>query len=532
MSGFGVKSRVSIGLRTGLGVAIALVIAFLAVDLARWRYFRVDLSLSGRNTLDQSVIDIIDQLPEPVVVDVFLRPLRYPYDGISAQIAGRTLEVLRVAQESRRNQIDLRVHDPNDIETQQQRQRELGIEGVNLVVFSNESGTRKSVQTLYGDVAVVDWGNPTRELYEYLSQQGIQGTVNPNTWRPNEFKPAQVASNRAEEVLAEALLKVSSATAPRVYFSTGQGEPSIDGELPADLARLRMTLESDGFEVEAWDPARTPELPDDCAVLAIIGATQSFPDGTLDRIREFVTGGGRVLGAPALTDVEQGLEGGVAAYLMGYGMVAESGIVCEPLIGNGGERIYNSPNCATFMVGETGLSASHPLTEPLRRRSRRLRFHLTNAFRRGGLATAGQLLDIVTSTPDAWQDLAVRGQYDYSFDHRTETRDRRRLAMVAQLASGTPGADGEIQQGRVIGIASSLFPSNQLMDVNRDFLLNAFNWMTAREHRVRVSPLPASMTTLDLARSSALPKLSWTLYLLLPGLCVAVGAVLAWRRRN
>ena len=532
MSGFGVKSRVAIGSRTAIGVVVAVGIAFLAVDLGRWKYFRLDLSLSGRNTLDETVIDIIDQLPEKVIVDVFFRPLRPPYDGISGEVFARTEEVLRVAQQSRRNKLELRFHDPNDIDGARQRQLELAVEGVNLIVFSNESGTRKSVQMVFGDIAVVDWGNPTVALYELLSRQGILNTVNPNTWRPNEYIPARVSSNRAEEVLAQSLLKVSSASAPRIYFSTGQGEPSIEGSLSEDMSRLRATLEGDGFEVETWNPDRTPEIPDDCDVLALVGPTQPFPEGTIERVREFVRVGGRLVGAPALVELEQGIEGGVAALLKGYGMVVEPGVVCEPLMGLGGQQIWDSPQCSSFDVGESGLSASHPATEPLRRRGRRLRFAHAAAFRRGGLGTGGQLLDIVTSSPDAWQDLPTRGHYDYAFDRRSEKRRRQRLVMVAQLSPVGAGGEGPVESGRVLGIGSSTFLSDDLINVNRDFLLNAFNWMTEREHRVRVSPLPVAISRIDLERGSALPKLGWMLYVVLPGLCISVGGILAWRRRN
>jgi hypothetical protein len=491
------------------------------------------------------VLDVIEQLPEPVTVDVFFRPLLAPYDAVSWAVFDHLREVLSVAEQSHRTQLDVRVHSASDLEAAGARQKELGVEGVNLVVFSNQSRTRKSVQSLFGDLAVVDWGHPTRAGYDYLAQQGLIGVVDPATWRPDNPTPARLSSFRGVEVLAEALLKVSSERSPRIYFSSGQGEPALEGSLVTDLSRLAAVLENDGFEVEAWVPAEEPGVPADADVLALVGATQPYPEETLEAVRAYVAGGGRVIAAPALEEVERRVEGSVSSFLSGYGMIPEPGVVCEPLRSGAGDLVDGTPRCAQLVVSGGGLSASHPRTEPLRRRNRRLYFSLTPPFRRGGLTGGGVLLDLVSSSGESWVDVPTRpGQYDFSLDYRSETRGRQRLGMLAELPAGlrtveaTEGAEGEgdqrrtVQKGRVLGIASAGFFSNGQIDFNRDFLLNALNWLTAREYRLRVSPLSKRASRLDLARSSALPTLTWTLYLGLPGACMAVGLFLAWRRRS
>jgi hypothetical protein len=293
-------------------------------------------------------------------------------------------------------------------------------------------------------------------------------------------------------------------------------------------------LRGDGFTVDTWNPAQQPEVPDDCAVLALIGPTQPFPPETNDVVRAWVGSGGRVIAAPSLAEVERRSQGGVVDLLTSFGMITEPGIVCEPLQSGSGGKVDGFDRCATLLIGEGGLSASHPLTEPLRRRGRRLFFALSPAFQRGGLASGKVLLDLVTTSPDAWLDLpSPEGDYDYAFDYRREgRRERKRLCMLAELS--TPASvDGPApRKGRVLGIASAGFLSDGQLDVNRDFLVSAFNWMSDREQRVGVSPLPRGSSQLDLARSSALPVLSWSLYLGMPGTCVLVGVFLAWRRRS
>ena len=505
----------------------------LAIDLSDWRYKRFDLSLSGRNTLDAEVVELIEQLPEPVVVDVFHRVLEPPYDRVSIEVAERLYEILRVAMETRRDKLEVRFHDTADVGKTKARQDELGVSGVNFVLFSNESGTRKARQELFGDVAVIDWGNPTSEGLEILAAERIQGLSNPDPRRP--YVPARLASFRGEEVLATSLLKVSSASSPRIYFATGQGEPSLDGSDSKDLTGLVRALEEDDFEVHTWNPLEEPEIPDDCAVLALIGATQPFPEGTLDRIRAWVSGGGRLFAAPSMFEVESNTADGIVDLLHGYGMIVERGMVCVPIPTAGG-LMEGYPECAQILISDEGLSPTGRITGPLRERARRILFQNTAGFRSGGGVASGgmQVYPLVTvPSDDAWVDRPLEnGSYDFRRVRGEWTGGKVSLVKRANVSTGTPLVDGEVQQGIVLGVASAFFPANGLIEFNRDFLLNAFNVLAERDYRVRVTPLPRPDSTVDLSRAHVLPVLSWSLYLGLPGLSILVGLVIALRRRG
>jgi hypothetical protein len=230
--------------------------------------------------------------------------------------------------------------------------------------------------------------------------------------------------------------------------------------------------------------------------------------------------------------VERGLSGGIVDLLSGYGMVAERGIVCEAIVGPSGERIDGDPRCSFLQIDEGGLSASHPITEVLRERGRRVQFLGSPAFRRGE-AEGMFVIDLVSSGPDSWRDLPLAdGSYDFRLDPRAEERARTRLAMFAEAIVGVEQPDGAVEKGRVLGLASAGFFTNEAMGVNRDFALNAFNALVQREYRVRVTPLAHAESRLDLARSSALPILTYALYLGFPGLCLGIALFVAWARRD
>jgi len=522
--------RFSFGLQATLAALLAGGAALLAVDVADWRYVRVDLSLTGRNSLDPALLDLVDKLPEPVVVDVFLRPLSGPYRDVSLRARQRTLDLLSVAASSRRGRFDVRLHEPSDFEATRERQRELGVEGENMVVVS--CGQRHTELALFGELCVIDWGNPSEDNVRYLLGQGIQ-PVDPRTWNPDPraFRPADLREFRGEEALAQALLKVSSGNAPHVYFVEGHGEPALEGTQETELGRLRSALVRDGFQVGTWDPLKSPTVPADCAVLALIGPKQPYAERTRETIRAWAEGGGRVLAAPDVSELEPDRDGGVSAVLRDFGMIVLRGIVCLPVTGATGERVEGDPYCSLLVIDENLLTASHPLTEPLRRRGRRVQFRSTPAFE---FEADKGVLPLVQTPPEAWRDLFdARGQLDYRCNVAAgEGRERMRLAAARDLRATKDTATGAVRQGRVVGVASALFFANLDFNANRDFILNAFNWLAEREYRMAVTPLDRSTSFLDLERGNAKPVLVYSLWLGLPALSALIGGIVFLRRRS
>jgi len=519
-------TRTGIGARAVLAAVLAVGAAALAVDLADWRYVRLDLTSKGSNTLDPAVVDVIDQLPQPVVIDAFLRPLVRPYDGLYAQAEGRVLELLTILRNTRRQSITVNVHDPRDFERTQERLRELGTDGTNKLVFS--CGERRDELELFGELCTVDWGNPSEELARYLTGQGIPGVVDPRSWQPGRaFRGATLQEFHGEELLLQALLKVSSGHAPKVYFAKGHGEPPLEGGDATDHSRLRAALVGDGFEVAEWDPLKAPAVPSDCDVLALIGAKQPYQAATRQAVQEWAEAGGRLVLAPHIDELQEKRAGGIVDLLAGFGIATRPGIVCQPLVQYTGEKYDGSQQCAWLVIDERGLQPGHQLTEPLRARGRRVQFTLTPSFEGGYQTDSGLVLPLVTSAPDSWRDLEP---YDFRFNPaKGEQRDRYTLVTVKQLRT-QKADDGSVRQGRVLAVASAFFFDNDSIDVNRDFVLNAFNWLGEREYRIAVSPLEKSESYLDFERSSAKPILTYLLYLLVPGLSAAIGLVLLWRR--
>jgi hypothetical protein len=95
-----------------------------------------------------------------------------------------------------------------------------------------------------------------------------------------------------------------------------------------------------------------------------------------------------------------------------------------------------------------------------------------------------------------------------------------------------PPASGERPEARVVALGSADALANHLFSSNRDFAVNALDWLAAREYRVRVAPRTAESRRLDLSQPEGLARVNFVAVLLLPGACLALGLFTAWRRRR
>jgi hypothetical protein len=516
--------RAGLGAGVVLALALALAAGALATELSDWWYWRVDLSERGRNSVDRATLERIDNLADELVVHTFLRPLASPYDGVSSQALRRVTDYLHVVQSARRGKLSVVHHDLSDLEAVQEVQRSLGSEGENLVVV--EYRGRRARFGVFGEAVSVDWGNPTLDAVSYLTERGIPNVIDPRTWnpRPGAYQPARLLEASVESVFAAAVARVASEDSPRVVFSTGHGEPAIDGTTAGSLSALSRELAADGFQVGTWDPA-SGGVPADCAVLAVLGPRQALASGALERIRAYLDRGGRVV-ASASEEEPAALD----ELLRPYGLGLVPGVVCEAVRDESGSLVEGVPQCAVLSIGGRGLAEGHPVSDLLRRNGLRLVLSHSAALERGAEPGGGQILDLVHTSPEAWRDLRMppAGTLNYALDQELGERvgPATLIALVERRATADVGAV------RLLAAGSTGFLVDQNFAKNRAFLRAAFNWMAEREERVDVAPVAEDRTVLDVARGRGLGLVSALLIGVLPASALVTGLCVAWRRRR
>lgn len=525
----GAWTRLGLGLQVGLSALLAVGVAVLLTWLAERPgiRLRLDLTEAGENTLDETTRGLLERLPEgeTIEIDAFLRPLPEPLHDLSIEAIDRTLRLLMLLDQYRSGLVRVRVHDlfrhPAGDPDIQARLRELGYFQLTDPMIVVTRGERHVPLRLIGDLAEFDIGSP-----------GGRG-------RP--YVPPRLVAFHAEEALVRALLKVTQDARPRVLFSNGHGERALYGDADNELGRLHSALVEDGFRVAWWTPEEDGPVPEDCSVLAIIGPTEPFSERQSGWIRQFVEAGGRLILAPPSPHPDgreaQG-PGTVASLLESFGLKLGRGIVCTPVPGVGGRPTDGEPECAFLTITAGEMSATHPITEPLRRGDRRARTLVCRPLERGRPPQGGVLLELLASSEITWLDQASEEHpYDLVWQKEDEPRGPFALAMVSVFPP-RPGerapkvVEGERPEARVVAFGTADFFRNDLLDTNRDLLLNTFNWAASREFRVTVSRRNPEARRLDLSDPEVVSRLQLVALWLVPGLFLALGALTFWSRRR
>ena len=143
-----------------------------------------------------------------------------------------------------------------------------------------------------------------------------------------------------EQKLTNAILDVTIAQKPQIYFLTGHGEYGIDSSLP--MEQLKIYIENDVNDVNSLD-LLTSDMPETCDVLVIANPTSDFTDLETEKIQNYINNGGNImwLQDPYAFNTNQGELTNVNKILSQFGISFSNGVVCEQSTDN---MLVNSPD--------------------------------------------------------------------------------------------------------------------------------------------------------------------------------------------
>ena len=143
-----------------------------------------------------------------------------------------------------------------------------------------------------------------------------------------------------EQKLTNAILDVTIAQKPQIYFLTGHGEYGIDSSLP--MEQLKVYIENDVNDVNSLD-LLTSDMPETCDVLVIANPTSDFTDLETEKIQNYINNGGHImwLQDPYAFNTNQGELTNVNKILSQFGISFSNGVVCEQSSDN---MLVNSPD--------------------------------------------------------------------------------------------------------------------------------------------------------------------------------------------
>lgn len=475
--------------RGTLSAAVLLLAALLVmVNYFGWKYFkRFDWTAGELYTLSEKSRNVLRELKRDVEFIVFLSPEQQ-------EIYQPTTELLdRYRAASPR--VKVRVVDAakNPLEAQQLVQK-YGVTTTGVVVASGN------------DRRVID----SNELAE-LDFRSFQTTGAP-----------QMTGYKGEQLFTSAILQISEGRKPRILFTTGHGERSLDDQSGRGLAGAQQILGPDNFEVSEWASLGKGAVPPDTDLLVLAGPASSFVQPELDAFAAYLNNGGRML---VLLDPTLGRTAGAGlvntaleGWLARYGVKVGNDIVVDP------------SNPLPFFGPETIFTTNyeeHPITRALAEGNLPVLMSVVRSVGWGS-APGVKVGSLLRTTPEGWGETNLAALERTSRDPQ-DLAGPVSLAVVAESGATAPGK----RPMRLVVFGDSDFASNQLLQANEANIVlfsNALNWLVEREALLGIPPKKTEQVKLTLTDDEYR-----TVYLLaaaLPLLAVVLGAGVFMRRRR
>ena len=476
---------------SGAGILLAIAI-FLGVNYLAFRHWkRFDWTHTQIYSLSQTTDKILDGLKKPVQVTVFMT-------ATSSRLFPDVKELLSRYQ-AQSSKIEVEYLDPRRNPARAQALvQEAGVKE-NTIVF--RCGDRKKYVE-EDKLADLDYSGMT------------MGGGAPS-----------VKAFKGEEAFTSAILSVTEAKQPRVYFTKGHGEASPDsGERMRGYADAKQILERSNMTVGSWDSLGKNDLPADADLLIVAGPRTAFLEPEAGALEKYLAGGGHalllldpILPGPGAPPLDLGFGG-----LLGkYGIKLGNDLVVDPanaLPMVGAETVlanrYGTSPIVSGLSGE-GL----PVILPLAR-------SVTKAEKPPEGLAETMLLE---TSPEGWGETNLK---NLDAGVKKDPEDTQGpVSLAVSLAASDPKAGAKTP--RLVVVGNSRFAANGAIENGANGMLfaNSARWLVGSEKQVGIAPKTPAQTSLSLT-DAEVNRLSWAAIVGLPGFAVLLGLWVWYRRRD
>lgn len=432
-------------------------------------------------------------------------------------------------------------------------------------VYSLSDQTIKVLQTLDAPVTFVVFDRETNfdrfrdrlDQFTYHSTKVKAEYVDPDR-EPTRAKEAAIqaygtiliqykdrterVTSSEEQALTNGLIKAVTGATRKVYFTQGHGEKDTAATDRTGFSGIAQALASDNYSVETLVLVQQKTVPADATVVVIAGPSTDFFQPEIEALNTYVNAGGKVM---VLLDPEakQGANTHplLTQFLADWGMQAGNDVVLDA--SGMGQMLGTDAS-----VPVAAQYPAHPISEG---------FRLVTAYPMArsmapieGGSNSHTAQPLVTTSAQSWAEadlgsLAGTGGAQVAFD--AAKGDKMGPITLGAAASapatavpappagnGTPATpDPERKpESRVVGIGDSDFAANYGLGIqgNRDFFMNAVNWLAQQENLIAIRPREPEDRRLTLTADQQQRIMLLCLFII-PGIVFASGVYTWWRRR-
>lgn len=342
-----------------------------------------------------------------------------------------------------------------------------------------------------------------------------------------------------EQALTNALIKVLTGQARKIYFTQGHGEKDTASSDRGGYSTALEQLKQDNFTSDTLVLVQQKTVPDDATIVVIAGPTTDFFPPEIEALNNYVAKGGKVMVMldPLLKGPAQPL---LTQFLADWGIRAGNDVVLD----------------ASGMGQMLGTDASVPVAASYPSHAITQGFRVITAYPMArsmapieGGSNSHTAQPLVNTSPQSWAeaDLANLSSGKAQVEFNADKGDKQGPITLASASSApatvkppapagnsTPDSpDSErTPETRIVAVGDSDFASNMAIGIsgNRDFFMNSLNWLSQQENLIAVRPRQPEDRRLTLTADQQNRIMILSLFII-PGLVFATGVYTWWKRR-
>jgi ABC-type uncharacterized transport system involved in gliding motility auxiliary subunit len=333
-----------------------------------------------------------------------------------------------------------------------------------------------------------------------------------------------------EEVLTNALVKLTREGKKVVYFLKGHGEHALDDMEKNGYNLVKKAIEDENYEVKELLLMEQPAVPEDAMVLIIGGPQKDLIQTELESLRAYLQRGGSVL---FMLDPDQAQ--GIMAFLKEYGIILGDDLIIDTnplgqLFGAG----YEMPIASEY--------PNHPITEKFNIASS---FPVARSVRLEETLPEGITGQILVNTSDqSWAETNKQelqsGRVELNQDSDVPGPVPLAVVTTMDITPEQPGEESHDEsetdqkgiQSRLVVFGDSDFASNAYVgwSGNGDLFLNAVSWLAEEEDLIAIRAKDPEMSPLML--SAAQGRAAFLISIVVLPLIVVIAGVMVYVNRK
>ncbi|RRJ95228.1 ABC transporter [Opitutaceae bacterium TAV4] len=337
---------------------------------------------------------------------------------------------------------------------------------------------------------------------------------------------------KGEQVFTAAILNVTSADKKRIYFLEGHGEMRLtDTDARRGLSLLKDELVARNHILTEYDLTKTPEIPDDAALVVIAGPQGRYSLAEQEILRRYLNNrAGRllVLLAPSYPH-------GLEALFYDWGIHVNDVLIIDP-------SAAGQSDTGDLILAPATAAAEHPVTRYLSENRISLRFGPSRQVRPAFGATQDgtpqdptlKVTPLLATTGHAWGErnylnLQTAPRYDEGIDISGPLA----VGTAAERATARSNLPFSIRGGRIVAYGGADWVANGRLAAggNLSLILSSINWLIDRDTQLNIQPRPIQRYQLTLSQAQ-IARLRYALVFGLPALAALIGLIVYWTRRR